>query len=200
MSEHTKFYNYDEIVITIVPSSLPEKISLFVAVGSLATIQTEINFQSSFTLWWYLYKKLQDNSTCKCMYVRVQSIVPVTIFLGPPSVNVFCDVSGDVSGAVNVTVSWTLSGRDSADFYLINITTNAPETPIGRLLNITTASVTLTGFMADYKYSITVRGVNCESQEGRESRPLRITPQCKYTAGHYTSKMIHHCGASLSEQ
>ena len=111
------------------------------------------------------------------MYVRVQSIVSVTIFLGPPSVNVFCDVSGDVSGAVNVTVSWTLSGADSADFYLINITTNAPKTPIGRLLNTTTGSVTLTGFMAGYEYSITVRGVNCGSQEGSKSEPLTITPQ-----------------------
>ena len=81
---------------------------------------------------------------------------------------------------MNVTVSWTLSGGDSADFYLINITTNAPQTPYGGILNITTASVTqykLTGFMAGYEYDITVRGVNCRSQEGRESEPLRLTPQ-----------------------
>ena len=87
------------------------------------------------------------------------------------------DLSGDVSGTVNVTVSWTLSGGDSADFYLISITTNAPQTPYGGLLNITTASVTqyeLTGFMAGYEYNITVRGVNCRSQEGRESEPLTI--------------------------
>ena len=76
-----------------------------------------------------------------------------------------------------MTVSWTLSGGDSADFYLINITTNALQTPYGGLLNITIASVTLTGFMTDYEYNITVRGVNCESQEGRESDPLTITPQ-----------------------
>ena len=79
-----------------------------------------------------------------------------------------------------MTMSWTLSGGDSADFYLINITTNALQTPYGGLLNITTASVTqfeLTGFVADYEYSITVRGVNCGSQEGRESEPLTITPQ-----------------------
>ena len=87
------------------------------------------------------------------------------------------DLSEDVSGAVNVTVSWTLSGGDSVDFYLINITTNAPQTPYGGLLNITTASVTLTGFMADYEYNITVHGVNCGSQQGRESEPLTITPQ-----------------------
>ena len=101
---------------------------------------------------------------------------------GPPSVSTLScvDLSGDVSGAVNVTVSWTLSGGDSADFYLINITTNAPQTPYGGILNITTASVTqyeLTGFMTGYEYNITVRGVNCGSQEGRESEPLRLTPQ-----------------------
>ena len=100
--------------------------------------------------------------------------------LGTPTVLTYIDLSGDVSGAVNVTVSWILSGGDSADFYLINITTNAPQIPYGGLLNITTASVTqyeLTGFMADYEYNITVRGVNCGSQEGRESEPLTITPQ-----------------------
>ena len=77
-------------------------------------------------------------------------------------------------------MSWTLSGGDSADFYLVNITTNAPQTPYGELLNITTASVTqyeLTGFMAGYEYNITVCGVNCGNQEGRESEPLTITPQ-----------------------
>ena len=86
----------------------------------------------------------------------------------------------DVSGAVNVTVRWTLSGGDSADYYLISIATNAPQTPYGELLNITTASVTqyeLTGFMAGYEYNITVRGINCGSQEGRENEPLMIIPQ-----------------------
>ena len=95
------------------------------------------------------------------------------ISLGLPSVpTLSCvDLSGDVSGAVNVTVSWTLSGGDSADFYLINITTNASQTPYGGLLNITTASVTqhkLTGFIAGYEYSITVRGVNCMWESGGE--------------------------------
>ena len=92
------------------------------------------------------------------------------------------DLSEDVSGAVNVTVSWTLSAGDSADFYLINITTNAPQTPFRGLLNIITASVTqheLTGFMAGYEYNITVRGVNCGSLKGSESEPLIITPQGK---------------------
>ena len=83
---------------------------------------------------------------------------------------------------MNVTVSWTLSGGDSADFYIINITTNASQTPYGGLLNITTATVTqreLTGFMAGYEYNITVRGVtvNCGGLMGRESEPLTITPQ-----------------------
>ena len=81
---------------------------------------------------------------------------------------------------MNVTVSWNLNGGDSADFYLINITTNATQTPYGELLNITTGSVTpyeLTGFMTGYEYNITVRGVNCENQEGNESQPLTITPQ-----------------------
>ena len=104
---------------------------------------------------------------------------------GPPSVPTlsFVDLSVNGSGAVNVTVSWTLSGGDNADFYLINITTNAPQTPYGGLLNITTASVTLhelTGFMAGYEYNITVRGGICGGLVGRESEPLTITPQGKY--------------------
>ena len=88
---------------------------------------------------------------------------------------------------MNVTVSWTVIAGDSADFYLINITTAAPQTPYGGLLNITTASVTqyeLTGFMAGYEYSITVRGVNCMSQEGRKSEPLTIRTQGVYSYGH----------------
>ena len=101
---------------------------------------------------------------------------------GPPSAPILScvDLSEDVSGAVNVTVSWTLSGGDSADFYLISITTNAPQTPYGGLLNITTASVTqyeLTGFLSGYEYNITVHGVNCGGLVGRESEPLTIRPQ-----------------------
>ena len=79
-----------------------------------------------------------------------------------------------------MTVSWTLSGGEGADFYVIKITTNAPQTPYGGLLNVTIANVTqyeLTSFMAVYKYNITVRGVNCGSQEGSESEPLTIIPQ-----------------------
>ena len=108
------------------------------------------------------------------------------IFTGPLSAPTLSlvDLSEDVSGAVNVTVSWTLSGGDSADFYLINITTNAPQTPYGGLLNITTGSVTqyeLTGFMAGYEYNITIRGVTVNSGGllGRESKLLTITPQGK---------------------
>ena len=91
-----------------------------------------------------------------------------------------------------MTVSWTLSGGDSADFYLINITTNALQTPYGGLLNITTASVTqheLTGFMTGYEYNITVRGVNCGSQEGGQSEPLKITPQGRHTLG--TAQLVY---------
>ena len=84
---------------------------------------------------------------------------------------------------MNVITNLTLSGGDSADFYLINITTNAPQTPYDGLLNITTGSVTqhkLTGFMTGYEYNVTVRGVNCGGQVGNESEPLVITPQGKY--------------------
>ena len=92
------------------------------------------------------------------------------------------DLSEDTDGAVNVTVSWTLSDGERADFYLISIT-NDPQSPNGGLLNISNASVTqreLTGFQTGYEYSITVRGVNCRSQEGNESEPLTITPQGTY--------------------
>ena len=100
----------------------------------------------------------------------------------PPSVSTLScvDLSEDVSGTVNVTVSWTLSGGDSADFYLINITTNAPQAPYGGLLNITTGSVTqyeLTGFMAGYEYNIRVRGVNCRRLQGGKIERLSITPK-----------------------
>ena len=81
---------------------------------------------------------------------------------------------------MNVTVSWTLSDGDSAESYLVNITTNDPQPPYGGLLNINTTSVTqceLTGFQAGYEYNITVRGVNCGNQEGIESEPLTITPK-----------------------
>ena len=120
------------------------------------------------------------NMSSHVFETKGKSLIPS----GPPSVPTLSCVglSGDVSGAVNVSVSWTLSGGDSADFYLINITTNAPQTPCEGLLNITTASVTqyeLTGFMAGYEYNITIRGatVNCSGLEGSESEPLMITPQ-----------------------
>ena len=121
------------------------------------------------------------------------------IISGPPSVpTLSCvDLFGDGSGAVNVTVSWSLSGGDSADFYLINITTNAPETPYGTLLNITIASVTqyeLTGFQAGYEYNITVRGVNCGSLEGDDSELLTIRPQGMYNSNccRYACNAIIH--------
>ena len=104
---------------------------------------------------------------------------------GPPTVRISNhSLSKLINGNINVTVSWTPSGGDSADFYLINIITNSSQTPYGGLLNITAGSVTqhkLTGFMAGYMYNITVRGVNCVSQEGKESELLPITPQGMYT-------------------
>ena len=110
------------------------------------------------------------------IYICVSFILP-----DPPIVNIMChSLSQPVSGAVNVTVNWTLSGGDNADFYLISITTNDPQTPYGGLLNITNASVTqyeLTGFMAGYEYNITVRGVNCGGLMGNESKAQKITPQ-----------------------
>ena len=113
---------------------------------------------------------------------------------GPPTIPTLSCVEDVTSGTVNVTVSWTLSGGDSADFYLINITTNAPQTPYGRLLNIT-ASVTqheLTGFMAGYEYNITVRG-SCGNQEVRESDPLTITPQGQLILVVCTLHALYYC-------
>ena len=116
------------------------------------------------------------------------------IHSGPLPVSILScvDLSGDVSGAVNVTVSWTLSSGDNADFYLINITTNAPQTQYGGLLNITTASVTqheLTGFMTGYEYNVTVHGI-CGGQEGSESELLTIRPQGSVIAKPLT---VVHC-------
>ena len=117
---------------------------------------------------------------CVFELTKAQSLISS----GPPSVpTLSCvDLSGNVSGAVNVTVNWTLSDGDSADFYLITITTNASKTPYDGLLNITNASVSqhqLTGFIAGYNYNITIRGVtvNCGGLVGSESEPLQITPQ-----------------------
>ena len=124
------------------------------------------------------------HTTSCAVYYLIEIHAKSLLFSGPPSIPFLScvDLSRDVSGAVNVTVSWTLSGGDIADFYLINITTNAPQTQYGGLLNIS-GSVTqheLTGFMTGYEYNITVRGVNCGSQEGRESEPLTTIPQGKY--------------------
>ena len=108
---------------------------------------------------------------------------------GPPAVpTLSCvDLSEGVGRAVNLTLNWSLSGGYTVDFYLIRITTNDPQIPYGGLLNITNASVTqyeLTGLHSNYEYNITIRGVNCGSQEGRESEPLKITPQGAYFSGH----------------
>ena len=128
-----------------------------------------------------MYSVVAECLSVRLIIVQSVSICKYDISLGPPSVpTLSCvDLSGDISGGVNVTVSWTLSGGDSADFYLINITTNALQTPYEGLLNITNATVTqheLTGFMAGYEYNVTVRGI-CGGQEGSESDPLAIIPQ-----------------------
>ena len=125
--------------------------------------------------------------------IKAKSFKHVFCSSGPPSVpSLTCiDLTEDTDGTVNVTVSWTVIAGDSADFYLITITTTAPQTSYGGLLNITTASVTqyeLTGFMAGYEYNITVRGVNCGSQEGGESEPLTIRAQGVYS---YEQRMIN---------
>ena len=109
----------------------------------------------------------------------ITSYTQLLISSGPPSVsNLTCvRLFKNVGGAENVTVRWTLSGADSGDFYLINITTNAPNTPYGGLTSANVTQHELTGFMADYEYNITVRAVNCGNQGGRESDPLTISQQ-----------------------
>ena len=119
-------------------------------------------------------------------YMLVLVFNNVFFSIGLPSVpTLSClHLSENVSGAVNIKVNWTLSGGDIADFYLINITTNAPQTPYGGVLNITgrVTQYELLGFQAGYKYNITVYGVNCGSQEGRESELLMTTPQGRHTS------------------
>ena len=79
--------------------------------------------------------KPDNNISSKCLSgglgTRLTICSICSIYIGPPSFPTLSCVaiSEDVSGAVNVNVSWTLSGGDSADFYLISITTNAPQTP-----------------------------------------------------------------------
>ena len=125
---------------------------------------------------------------------------PETVFLEPYRIHVYSssgppssvptlscvNLSGDVSGTVKVTVSWTLSGGGSVDSYLISIAANAPQAPYGGLLNITTGSVTqheLTGFLASFEYILMIRGINCVNLEGNESEPMAITPQGKFACG-----------------
>jgi len=128
-----------------------------------------------------MYSVVAECLSVRLIIVQSVCICKYDISSGPPSISTLScvDLSRDISGGVNVTVSWTLSGGDSADFYLIDITTNAPHTPYGGLLNITTGSVTqreLSGFMTGYEYNITVRGI-CGDQEGSESEHLAIIPQ-----------------------
>ena len=106
------------------------------------------------------------------------------LYSGPHIVNISCHHISNLSNEnINVTVSWTLSSGNCADFYLINITTNAPQTPYGGFLNINTGNITwheLTGFMAGYEYNITIRGACAGGQEGSESEPLPFTPKGTY--------------------
>ena len=106
-----------------------------------------------------------------------------TVFVissGPPIVT----ISGHYVNANNdVSINWKLSGGESVDFYLVSINSNAPQTPYGGLLNVTSGSVTqyeLTGFMADYEYDIKIYGVNCGGQEGQATKPLPITLQRRF--------------------
>ena len=112
------------------------------------------------------------------------------LYLGPKIVNISCHhLSNFYYENINVTVSWTLSSGNCADFYLINITTNAPQIPYGGFLNITTGNITwheLTGFMAGYEYNITIRGTCASGQEGSESEPLPFTPKGTYESEGFT--------------
>jgi len=79
---------------------------------------------------------------------------------GPPSLpDLSCaELSENAYGTVSVTVCWTLSGGDSAEFYLINIATNDPQPPYGGLLKISNANVTqceLTGFRTCHSHKST---------------------------------------------
>ena len=124
--------------------------------------------------------------------IKAKGLKHVFCSSGPPSVpTLSCiDLTEDTNGTVKVTVSWTLSGGGRADFYLITITTNAPQTPYGGLAIAT--QYELTGFMTGYEYNITVRGVNCGSQEGSESEPLTTRAQGVYSYGH---GMINMCSS-----
>ena len=108
--------------------------------------------------------------------------VHVLVFIssGPLIRSLSCvDLWHDGSETVNITVNWTQCGGDRADFYLINVSTTAPQTPYGGLLNITASNVTqhkLTGLQAGCEYNITVSGT-CGGQEGNTSEPLTIFPR-----------------------
>jgi len=119
----------------------------------------------------------------------------------PPSYSLSCvDLSKDTNGALAITVSWALSGGDRADYYLITVTTNDPQSPYGGLLNITTASDTqreLTGFQAGYEYNITVHGVNCGSQKGSESEPLTLNPQVPDTPASCASSVVYNQSSGM---
>ena len=150
--------------------------------------------------WYFSVHAVSSDTVAVSLQVagKIVDDLHVSLFISSDPLSVATlscvDLSEDVSGTVSVTVSWTLSGGDSADFSLINITTNAPQTPYGGLLNIT-GSVTqheLTGFMTGYEYNITVRGVtsNCGGLVGRDSEPLTIRPQGNNTTGSSESSSL----------
>lgn len=82
-------------------------------------------------------------------------------------------------------MGWTMSGEKDADFYLMNITTNAPQTPYSGILNITTASDTqyeLNGFLVGYEYIITLYSVIVKHNglKWSSSEPLTIRLQGRH--------------------
>lgn len=108
---------------------------------------------------------------------------------GPPLVpTLSCvDLSEYVSGAVNMTVSWTLSGgtfllTHMMDFWISPI-------PVSHTINWLVLWQVIIG------YNIHVHGVNCGSQEGDESELLTITTQSVYKSNpnsNCNSKLHNH--------
>ena len=136
------------------------------------------NFIITVLIWFVAFNTVIV-SVEKCYKPQLLNIISIESLTpsAPPSVSTLScvDISEDVNGAVNVTLSWT---RSDADSYLINIITNTPQTPYEGLLN--TGNVTqheVTGFTAGYDYNITVNGVICGGLQGNKSEPLTIKPE-----------------------
>lgn len=134
----------------------------------------------------------------------------VSLCSGPPSVPIFSHVnlSGHIGSSVRISVNWTLSGGDSADFYLVYITYrdwysyHYPYFHRGRY-NISTTSGRYnysqrfigggewSNFQKDFDSAIRVRGVNCGSQEGSESGYLRISLCKSLNIRHWVHKITN---------